>query len=338
MQVIDEWEPRRLEVDGPDGLTPEEREEEAGRMAREEAETGFDLSRGPLLRVKVLKLEEEEHVVLFTMHHIVSDGWSMGILIREVGALYQAYSAGEESPLEELPIQYADFAVWQREWLQGEVLERQLEYWREQLAGMEDLELPTDHPRPAAPSYRGARHHFVVEGELAEKLRELSRREGVTLFMTLLGGFDVLMSRYSGQEDVVVGTDIANRNRAEIEGLIGFFVNQLVLRVEVRGWREFQRVAEAGEGGVSGGVCASGRAVREAGGGVAAGARPEPVAALPGETDFAERAGRRAGTGRTEAERHGGGEAQTTKFDLTVAITDDGSDLVGVGELQPGPV
>ena len=189
------------------------------------------------------------------------------------------------------------------------MLEKELEYWRKQLAGMEDLELPTDHPRPAAPSYRGASQHFVVERELAEKLRELSQREGVTLFMTLLGGFDVLMSRYSGQEDVALGTDIANRNRAEIEGLIGFFVNQLVLRVEVRGRESFRELLEEGEGGVSGSVCASGRAVREAGGGVAAGARPEPIAALPGETDLAERAERRAGTGRDEAEQRASGEA-----------------------------
>src|SRR5262249_55566147 len=136
VQVIDQWEPRRLEVNDLTGLIPEEREKEAGRIARMEAETGFDLSRGPLLRVKVLKLEEEQHLVLFTMHHIVSDGWSTGILIREVGTLYQAYRlgrTGESSPLAELPIQYADFAVWQRNWLQGEVLERQLSYWREQL-------------------------------------------------------------------------------------------------------------------------------------------------------------------------------------------------------------
>ena len=158
VQVIDEWEPRELEVEDLTSLPRKRERRRPARMAREEAETGFDLSRGPLLRVKVLKLGEEEHVLLFTMHHIVSDGWSMGILIREVGALYRAYSAGEESPLAELPIQYADFAVWQREWLQGEVLERELEYWRKQLAGMEDLELPTDHPRPAVQSYRGASH------------------------------------------------------------------------------------------------------------------------------------------------------------------------------------
>jgi len=232
-QTIDPWEPRRLEVTDLTGLAPEEREAEIRRMTREEAGAGFDLSRGPLLRMKVLKLREEEHVALFTMHHIVSDGWSMRILSRELGALYRAYLAGEESPLEELPIQYADFAVWQREWLKGKTLEAELEYWRKQLAGLEDLDLPTDHPRPVAWSHRGASQRFVVERELTERLRELSRREGVTLFMTLLGGFDVVMSRYSGQEDVVLGTDIANRDRAEIEGVIGFFVNQLVLRVRV---------------------------------------------------------------------------------------------------------
>jgi amino acid adenylation domain-containing protein len=245
VQVIDEWEPQRLEVVDLTSLTWEEREDEIGQRARREAKTGFDLSRGPLLRVKVLKLEEEEHVVLYTMHHIVSDGWSMEILIREVGVLYQAYSTNsirEASPLAELPIQYADFAVWQRAWLRGEVLERELEYWREQLAGMEDLELPTDHLRPAVRSYRGGIQRFAVERGLTRKLRELSQREGVTLFMTLLAGFDVLMSRYSGQEDVVVGTDIANRNRAEIEGLIGFFVNQLVLRVEVRAGESFREL------------------------------------------------------------------------------------------------
>jgi len=242
MQVIDEWEPRRLEVEDLASLSPEERQREALRRAREEAGTGFDLKRGPLLRVKVLRLEEEEHVLLYTMHHIVSDWWSMGILVREVGELYRAYDAGESSPLEELPIQYADFAVWQREWLSGAVLEKGLDYWRGQLAEAESLELPTDHPRPATQSHRGARHHFVIEEAVAEKLRALSQREGVTLFMTLLGGFDVVMSRYSGQEDIVLGTDIANRNRAEIEGLIGFFVNQLVMRVNVKGRESFREL------------------------------------------------------------------------------------------------
>ena len=174
-------------------------------------------------------------MLLFTMSHIVSDGWSMGILVREFGALYRAYTAGEPSPLEKLPIQYADFAVWQREWLKGEELERELEYWRKQLAGMPDLGLPTDHPRPVKPSYRGARQHFVIERELTENLRALSQREGATLFMTLLTAFQAMLYRYSWQEDIPVATGIANRNRHEIEHLIGFFINMLVLRTDLSG-------------------------------------------------------------------------------------------------------
>ena len=244
-QVIDEWERRRLEVEDLSGMTREEREEEVKRRGKEEAERGFDLSRGPLLRVKVLKLGEEEHVVFFTMHHIVSDGWSMGILIREVGELYRAYSlgsAGEGAPLEELPIQYSDFAVWQRNWLRGEVLEAELEYWRRQLDGMEALELPADHPRPAERSYRGANWNLVMERELTERLREMSRREGATLFMTVAAAFHLLLGRYAGQEDVTIGTPIANRNRRETEGVIGFFVNTLVLRVRLEGRSSFREL------------------------------------------------------------------------------------------------
>jgi acyl carrier protein len=235
-QVIDAWEPWKLEIEDLTGLALEERENEAVRIASAEAGTGFDLKRGPLLRVKVLKLGEEEHVVLFTMHHLVSDGWSIGILIRETETLYQAYSmgnAGEPSPLEELPIQYADFAVWEREWLRGEVLKRELEYWRDQLAGAKALELPTDYPRPAAPSYRGARQSFVIESELAENLRLLGRQEGVTLFMTLLAAFQTLLYRFTGRQDIVVGTPFANRGRLELERLIGFLTNTLVMRSQL---------------------------------------------------------------------------------------------------------
>ena len=235
MQVIDEWEPRRLEVTNLTNLNREEREEEARRIASEEAATGFDLSRGPLLRVKVLKLEEEQHVALFTLHHIVSDGWSTGILTGEIETLYHAYTLGQDSPLKELPIQYADYAVWQRNWLQGEALERRLNYWREQLAGLEPLELPTDYPRPKVATYRGASLKFELSAELTQELQALSRREGVTLFMTLLAAFHVLLARYSRQEQIVVGSPIANRNRSEIEGLIGFFVNMLVLRADLSG-------------------------------------------------------------------------------------------------------
>ena len=217
----------------------EEREALAASLMQEEAQRPFDLSVGPLLRVKLLQLGETEQVVLLTMHHIVSDGWSMGVLIGEVAALYEAYREGRESPLPELAIQYGDFAVWQREWLQGEVLEQQLSYWRQQLAALPVLELPTDGARPAVQSYRGAHHSFRLAPELAAGLKELSQQEGVTLYMTLLAAFQVLLSRYSGQQDVVVGTDIANRNRAEIEPLIGFFINQLVLRTDLSGAPSF---------------------------------------------------------------------------------------------------
>jgi non-ribosomal peptide synthetase component F len=164
------------------------------------------------------------------MHHIVSDGLSTGILIKEVGMLYQAYGRGEESPLEELPIQYADFAVWQRQWLQGGALEEKLEYWRNQLAGVETLTLPTDYPRPAVESFRGAERTFLLDEELTSALRALSRQEGVTLFMTLLAAFQTLLYGFTGQRDITVGTPVANRNRLELEGLIGFFVNTMVLR------------------------------------------------------------------------------------------------------------
>ncbi|HKX30628.1 MAG TPA: amino acid adenylation domain-containing protein, partial [Blastocatellia bacterium] len=240
VQVIDTWAPRKLKVEDLTSLTRKEREDEARRIARDEAKTGFDLSRGPLLRVKVLKLEAEDHILLYTMHHIVSDGWSMGILSREVGRLYRVFSAEEESPLPELEIQYADYAVWQRNWFQGEALKRQLGYWREQLAELEPLDLPTDYPRPAVASYRGASLTFGLSDELKQQLQALSRHEGVTLFMTLLATFQILLARYSRQERIVVGSPIANRNRREIEGLIGFFVNMLVLRADLRGNQPFR--------------------------------------------------------------------------------------------------
>ena len=219
------------------------REGEAERLSREEAAQVFSLERGPLLRARLIKESEQEHVALFTMHHIVSDGWSMGVLIKEVAALYGAYQAGAESALAELRIQYADYAAWQRKWLQGEVLERELSYWREQLAGAPAvLELPADQPRPASPSHRGARQSLVLTAELTAALKQLGQREGVTMFMLLLAAFQVLLSRYSGQEEIVVGSPIANRNRSETEELIGFFVNTLVLRTRVTGEARFTEV------------------------------------------------------------------------------------------------
>ncbi|HKU74240.1 MAG TPA: amino acid adenylation domain-containing protein [Pyrinomonadaceae bacterium] len=212
-----------------------EREAEAQRLALEESQQPFNLEHGPLLRVKLLRLDEEDYVALLTMHHIISDAWSRNVLINEVTALYDAFSKKQSSPLPELPFQYADFAVWQREWLQGEVLEQQLAYWRKQLAGLAVLELPTDRRRPSVQTFRGAQHMFVIPGPLADRLQALSLLEGVTLFMTVAAAFKILLSRYSGQKDISIGTPIANRNRAEFDRLIGFFINTLVLRTDLSG-------------------------------------------------------------------------------------------------------
>ena len=231
-------------------------------MFSEEARRPFDLAQGPLFRSKLLRLGEDDHVLLLTMHHIVSDGWSMGVLYRELSMLYRAFVDGQPSPLAELPIQYADFAVWQREWLQGEVLESQLSYWKKQLEGIPAvLNLPTDHPRPAVQSYRGARQSIELSKELLRGLKRLSRKEGVTLFMTLLAAFQTLLYRYTGQEDIVVGSPIANRNRAEIEGLIGFFVNTLVLRTNFSGNPTFKELLAASARDGVGSLCASRLAV-----------------------------------------------------------------------------
>jgi amino acid adenylation domain-containing protein len=216
---------------------------ELERLRAAEAEAPFDLSRAPLLRARLLRLAADEHVVLFTMHHIISDGWSMGVLVQEVGTLYGSFIRGEESPLEELTLQYADYAVWQRGWLQGEVLEGQLDYWRRQLAGAPALlRLPTDRPRPPVQSSRGAILRMVLSAELSAGLQALSHGEGVTLFMLLLAAFKALLVRYTGQEDVSIGTPIAGRNRLELERLIGFFVNTLVLRTDASGDPTFREL------------------------------------------------------------------------------------------------
>ncbi|MFL6286654.1 MAG: amino acid adenylation domain-containing protein, partial [Pyrinomonadaceae bacterium] len=220
-----------------------EREAEVISLAAQEGQKPFDLSRGPLLRARLLRLSDEEHVALFTMHHIVSDGWSMGVLVREVAALYEAYSRGEESPLEELPIQYADYAVWQRQRLQGEVLEQQLSYWREQLGGeLPVVELPTDRPRPAVQTFAGITYTATIDPALTDSLKALSKQEGVTLYMTMLAAFQLLLSRYTRLEDVPVGTAVANRTRGETESLIGFFVNTLVMRTDLSGDPSFREL------------------------------------------------------------------------------------------------
>ena len=231
VQVIAEAQPQKLEITDLSHLPEPERDAEAGRMADEAAEKPFDLTRGPLFRFRLLKLAEDKHILLVNMHHIISDGWSVGVLARELAALYEAYNAGKSSPLPELTIQYADFAVWQRKWLQGETLGTQLAYWREQLGGeLPVLDLLTDRPRPAMQTYRGSSVDLELGLEITERLKQIGRESGATLFMTLLAGFNVLLWRYTQQREILVGSPIANRNRTDIEGLVGFFVNTLVLR------------------------------------------------------------------------------------------------------------
>jgi amino acid adenylation domain-containing protein len=225
------------------GPVHSDREEEARQLLAEEARRRFDLARGPLLRAILVRLGEREHQLLLTLHHIISDGWSMGVLYRELSILYDAFCRGEGSPLPELTQQYADFTLWQRAWLQGEILESQVSYWKQQLEGAPAiLSLPKDRPASAAQSSRAARHSLELSEELAEGLIRLSRREGATLYMTLLAAFQTLLHRHTGQEDIVVGSPIANRNRSEIEELIGFFVNTLVLRSKFSGAPTFKEL------------------------------------------------------------------------------------------------
>lgn len=205
------------------------------KLIREEAQRPFDLSRDPLLRITLLKLSDGNHVLLITMHHIITDGWSIAIMRHEIQALYSAYCAGKPSPLPDLNIQYADFAVWQRAHLTGELLEKELNYWRKQLDGISPLQLPTDRPRPNIQTYRGSSVTFSCSQKLTERLKTFSQKAGVTLYMSLLTAFQLLLSRYCDQTDIAVGTAIAGRNRAETEPLIGFFVNTLVLRTDLSG-------------------------------------------------------------------------------------------------------
>jgi natural product biosynthesis luciferase-like monooxygenase protein/amino acid adenylation domain-containing protein len=236
------------------GLPGERATAEAGRIEREEGRRPFDLAAGPLLRPFLLRLAADAHTLLLAVHHIVADGWSFGVLGRELAALYRAAMSGQASPLPPLPVQYSDFAVWQRRWLQGEVLETLLAAWRRRLAGHPGvLELPTDRPRPAEQSFRGAIEPLPLAPDLARELRDgirdLGRRQGATPFMIVLSVFQVLLQRYTGQEDLLVGTPIAHRNRSELEGLIGFFVNTLPVRTDLGGDPAFSallgRVREA---------------------------------------------------------------------------------------------
>lgn len=224
-------------------LPPPARKDEMRRTIAAEAAHRFDLENGPTFRTALLRLGADEHVLLLSLHHIIADGWSLGILVRELTVLYESSVSGIASPLPALPIQYADFAVWQRQWLQGEVLQKQIDYWSRQFAGLPDaLELPTDYPRRAVQSFRGGREFFSLNEKLSKELKELGQREGATLFMTLLAAFQLLLHQYSGQDDIVVGSNIANRNRGAVEKLIGFFVNNIVLRTSLAGNPTFREL------------------------------------------------------------------------------------------------
>ncbi|TMC14576.1 MAG: non-ribosomal peptide synthetase, partial [Chloroflexi bacterium] len=235
MQVIHPAARYYLPVIDLSGLKQEQGALQARQVARQDARHPCNLDKGPLLRVHLLRLEMQEHRVLLTIHHIITDGWSNEVLMHELTQLYEAYVAGRSSPLAPLPLQYADYALWQREWLQGEVLETQLAYWRKQLAGITPLKLSVNRPHLSAESQQAGTSTFVVPTHLCEALKRLSSQEQVTGFMTFLAAFQILLHYYSGQDDIVVGTDVANRHQVELEGLVGFFVNQLVLRVNLSG-------------------------------------------------------------------------------------------------------
>src|SRR5919202_6122002 len=229
-------------------LPAEERELQAKQLITEESQRPFNLATGPLLRLMLLKLDETEHILLLNLHHIICDDWSIGVLIRELSAIYTAFAQNQPSPLPELPLQYADFAHWQREWLEGvgttheSPLQTQLAYWRQQLDGIPILNLPSDRSKPTVQSYQGASKFLELPPSLSEALEKRSQQEGVTLFMTLLAAFQTLLYRYTQQEDIAVGSPIANRNRSEIEGLIGFFVNTLVVHTDLSGNPTFQEL------------------------------------------------------------------------------------------------
>jgi amino acid adenylation domain-containing protein len=236
VQVVLPFAPAALPVVDLSALPAAALRAEADRLSAAEVQAPFDLEEGPLSRTLLFALGTEEHALLVNAHHIVTDGWSVGVLVRELAALYEAFAAGRPSPLPELPVQYGDFAVWQRTWLTGAVLEAQLDHWRQRLAGAPAvLDLPTDRPRPPVQTFRGAVEPLTLPAGLARALERAGRAQGATLFMTLLAGFQTLLGRVSGQDDLLVGSPVANRNRAETEDLIGFFVNTLVLRTDLAG-------------------------------------------------------------------------------------------------------
>ncbi|MDQ5909966.1 MAG: hypothetical protein QG599_2061 [Pseudomonadota bacterium] len=240
VQIVAPPAPVYLSVIDLSNVLASRRQAELQQIRRLEIAQPFDLAQGPLIRFKLAQLSEQRHLLLLTMHHIITDGWSTMILRRELTALYDAYRAGQVSPLQELPIQYADFAIWQRAWLSGERLAQQIDYWKGALAGVERLQLPTDHPRPAMPRYASASCSLTLNPVLTYQLRELCRVEGATPFMGLLAAFQFILGGYAGQDDVTAGTVVANRQQPELEGLIGFFANTLVLRTDLSGHPTFR--------------------------------------------------------------------------------------------------
>jgi hypothetical protein len=234
-QIVHEAVPLALPMEDL-SQTTDSPEKEARRRAEEEARRPFDLSRGPLVRGRLLRLRSDDHVVLLTMHHIVSDGWSIGILVRELSILYHEFLNARPSPLPDLDVQYGDYAYWQRRSLTGPMLDSQLRYWRQRLAGAGPLlALPTDRLRPSAQTYRGSNAVTIVPGDVVQRLKALSRREGVTMYMTLLAAFQALLLRYTGQTDVLVGSPVSGRSWREVRGLIGLFLNTIVIRVDLSG-------------------------------------------------------------------------------------------------------
>ena len=263
-------------------LPPDQRAAAVTARRREEAARPFDLATDLMLRAALLVVADEEHVLLLTLHHIAADGWSLGILWRELAAAYAAYLRNADPALAELPVQYADYAVWQQNELEEGRQARLLQYWQQQLAGLAVLELPTDHARPSQASYQGANFDFEVPRELVEQLGQLGRREGVTLHMCLLAAFQTLLARYSGQDDIAVGVPIAGRSRAELEPLIGFFVNTLGATDRPVGRPDVPGIAAPRAAGIAGSLRSSRPAVRKTGGGTAAGTPSQSQPVGPG--------------------------------------------------------
>jgi hypothetical protein len=242
VQLILDPQPLDLPIVDLSEFPRADREITARQLVRAEAHRPFALATGPLLRITLLRLSEEEHIVIFCAHHVIIDGWSIDVIIDEFATLYDAFTKGQASPLPEPAVQYKDFAVWQREWLQGAVLDEQLAYWKDRLSDVPPMELPTEKPREMVQTYRGGKQAAIFPAELAERIKKLAQHEGVTLYVILLAAFQTLLSRYTENADVIVGSPSAGRNQIETEKLIGFFVNSLVMRSDLSGNPSFSEV------------------------------------------------------------------------------------------------